>query len=794
MPRSRHLTTKAWIGVLVGAAACVAVALAYWTRKPPEQPGVQTANSPLPAIRQADYPPATGPRFAHANVVVITIDTLRRDHLAPYGARFETPAATRLAREGVVFEDTVSQVPLTLPSHTSLFTGLYPPHHTIRDNGGFVLSADATTLAERFLAKGYATAGFVSSYVLHSRWGIGQGHQAYDDSFDYSGLEKRSLIDVERPATAVIDAAVAWLKQPKRRSTPFYLWVHLYDPHEPYAPPEKFRQKAPSAYAGEVIYADSEVNRLLDTLDSLNLRRDTLIVYLSDHGESLGEHGEPTHGVFLYRGTLDVPLIVAPPTRKAAGPLAAGFAGSRIHGMTRLVDVTPTVLDFVGLPVPPGLDGVSLLPMIALQTTTLGRAIALGAPDYDDAEEIAGPVSYSETYFPRFHYGWSELFAIETTRWKFVRAPRPELYDLIRDPKETRDVSAQYPRFAAALAAQLEHLSPAAAATAPAPAKLDPEAAARLRSLGYVSGAESTAQKARGPRPDPKDKMPLLQELLQAESLGESGQLEPAARQLESLARKDRDNPAVHLALSSAYLRRGDAAAAVGAARRAVALDPESTVAILNLAFAYQAAGRVAEAAAGFERVQALDPGNVKALIGLAETQYQRGARDAAFASYQKAAAMAPTFASLQTSLGTLALELNRPAIATEALKRAVALGDTQPGLHFNLGVLAEQRGDTALAAREYRAEVGAHQDAYEAWVNLGLIERQRGQLDSALAAFEQAAKANAGAFVGPYLLAETLLRAGRTADAKRWAEEALRRAPSEPRANELLRRIEAKP
>lgn len=784
MPRSRRPTTKGWIGIGAGAAACVVLALAYWTRQSSEQPPAAQLVNPTPAtIRQPTYAPVIGPRFARANIVVISVDTLRRDHLAPYGARFETPAAARLAREGVVFEDAVSQVPLTLPSHASLFTGLYPPHHAIRDNGGFVLGADATTLAERFLAKGYATAGFVSSYVLHSRWGIAQGHQVYDDSFDYRGLEKRSLIDVERPATAVIDAALAWLKQPKRRSSPFYLWVHLYDPHEPYAPPAEFRQKAPSAYAGEVIYADHEVNRLLDTLDALNLRRDTLIVYLADHGEALGEHGEPTHGVFLYDGTLDVPLIVAPPSGKSIGSLT--LAGRRVHGLARLVDVTPTLLDLTGLPAPTELDGVSLLPLIAQEGPQSASEEASGTSD-----EIAGPLAYAETYFPRFHYGWSELFAIATMRWKFVRAPRPELYDLTQDPKETHDVTAQYPRVAAALRAQLERLSPAAATTAPAPAKLDPEAAARLRSLGYVSGAESSAQKAQGPRPDPKDKMPMLQALLQAESLGESGQLEPAITQLESLARKDRDNPAVHLALSSAYLRRGDAAAAVGAARRAVALDPESTVAILNLAFAYQAAGRVADAATGFERVLALDPGNVKALIGLAETQYQRGARDAAFASYQKAAAMAPTFASIQTSLGTLALELNRPSIAAEALKRAVALGDTQPGLHFNLGVLAEQRGDAALAAREYRAEVAAHQDAYEAWVNLGLIERQRGQLDSALAAFEQAAKANAGAFVGPYLLAETLARAGRTADAKRWAEEALRRGPNEPRVKQLAERI----
>ncbi len=232
----------------------------------------------------------------------------------------------------MVFEHAVSQVPLTLPSHTSIFTGLYPPHHTIRDNGGFVLGKDITTLATRLQAAGYRTAGFVSSYVLHSRWGIGQGHETYDDSFDYAGLERRALTDVERPAGPVVDAALAWLRQPKRAERPFYLWVHLYDPHEPYEPPEEYRRRAPSAYAGEVMYADAQAARLLDALDALGLRRNTMVVYLSDHGESLGEHGEPTHGIFLYGATLDVPLIIAPPAGSALDappPRAAGASRAR---------------------------------------------------------------------------------------------------------------------------------------------------------------------------------------------------------------------------------------------------------------------------------------------------------------------------------------------------------------------------------------------------------------------------------------------------------------------------------
>ena len=236
-----------WVAVALAALGCLIGAYIYRARGPHlSQPG--PAAKPLSGgVRTPELTPVGGPRFTGANVVVISVDTLRRDHLSPYGATFETAAAARLAREGVVFEHAVSQVPLTLPSHTSIFTGLYPPHHTVRDNGGFVLGQDTTTLAERFQAAGYKTAGFVSSYVLHSRWGIGQGHETYDDFFDYAGLESRPLTDVERPAGPVVDAALAWLRQPQRDKRPFYLWVHLYDPHRPYEPPEEYRAKGPDA-------------------------------------------------------------------------------------------------------------------------------------------------------------------------------------------------------------------------------------------------------------------------------------------------------------------------------------------------------------------------------------------------------------------------------------------------------------------------------------------------------------------------------------------------------------------
>ena len=790
MPADRF--AMKWIAATMVAAICLIVAFAYTrrSRQPPQHPERPMAASPA-RIQLPVYAPVGGSRLSGANIVVVTIDTLRRDHVAPYGATFETSAATRLAREGMLFERAVSQVPLTLPSHSSLFTGLYPPHHGVHDNGGFFLGKDATTLAERLLAHGYKTAGFVSSYVLHSRWGIAQGHETYDDAFDYQGIESGNLTAVERPAGPVVDAAVAWLRQPHRGERPFYLWVHLNDPHEPYAPPEEYRRRAPTAYAGEVMYADAQVARLLDALDALELRRNTVIVYASDHGESIDEHGEPTHGIFLYGATLDVPLIIAPPAGATIGSPALTLNGRRVRGLARLVDVTPTLLDLTGLPVPSGMDGVSLLSMVGHEAAATASSSSNTSGKAEGREEVIGPVSFAETYYPRFHLGWSELFSVETGRWKFVRAPRPELYDLVADASELHDVSAQYPQIAAALSAHLDSMKLLEAGREPTPAKIDPAALERLRSLGYVSGSESKASRSTGPLPDPKARISLLQELLQATALRDAGRIDDAARRLEDLARKDPDNPAVHLTLSSVYFRGKDTQRAIASARRAVALDPESANAVLTLAFSYQAAGQINEAAAGFERVLVLDPDNLKALVNLGDVRYQRGELEKAFDLYHRAATLAPRFALAQINFASLALEMNRRQAAEEALKRAVALGGNHPGLHFNLGVLAEQRGQTAVAAREYRAEVAAHPESFKAWVNLGLLERQSGNTSAALAAFEHAATAQPDDFAGPYLLGDTLSRLGRRQDAARWALEAQRRSPNEPRVQELLRRVE---
>ena len=740
-------------------------------------------------MRAPEYAPVRAARFAGANLVVVTIDTLRRDHLAPYGAPFATAAASRLAREGVLFERAVSHVPLTLPSHSSIFTGLYPPHHGVRDNAGFALGKDVTTLAQRLLARGYQTAAVVGSYVLAARWGLAKGHQTYDDSFDYSDIERRALTEVERPGGQVVDHALEWLRTRRRGDRPFYLWIHLYDPHDPYAPPDEYRRRAPTAYAGEVMYADAQVARLLEALDEQGLRPSTAVAYLADHGESLGEHGESAHGIFLYGSTLDVPLILAPPTGGDAGQAGLLPAGRRVRGLARLVDLVPTLLDLVGLPVPTGLDGASLLPLVAHEAATAGSA---AAPADEANDTLRGPVSYAETWFPRFHHGWSELVLLETERWKSIRAPRAELYDRRRDPQEVENVHDQHASVAATLAAQLEAMGLPSAGGQPKPGKIDPEALERLRALGYVGAGSdgSPVELSSGPLPDPKDRIQSLRDLQTAQSLRDEGKLEEAKRLLEQLARREPDNPEVPLTFASVEFRLKEFDAAIAAGRRVLELNPRYAVGVLDLALSYQAAGRLDEAIAGFEHTLELLPDNVKALLNLAEIHYSRGEHQQAFDYYQRAARVVPTLWLAHLNLGTLAMEMKRYDVAETELRQALALGAKRPSLHFNLGVVAEQRGQPAVAVREYRAEVAAYPDSYKAWVNLGLFERQAGRTSAALAAFERASAAKADEMAGPYLLAETLAGLGRRSEAARWSQEALRRSPGDARAQQLTQRL----
>src|SRR5262245_34928355 len=387
---------------------------------------------------------------APPHVLLVTVDTLRPDALGWVAGRNATPAIDALARESFRFKAARSPPPLPLPAHTSLLTALEPPRHGVRDNGQ-VLGAEPRTLAEAFRGRGYRTGAVVSGYPLRSLFGLDRGFESYDDRLPVEGDEWR-----ERPAPETTEAALAWVRG---RLRPWFLWVHYYDPHDPYTPPERLRRPGPrGAYDGEVALVDEAIGRLREGLARAGSPSRLLTVLTADHGESLGEHGEDTHGFFVYESTLQVPLLVHFPGRVRPGesPLPA-----------RLVDVAPTILELAAATPFADVDGVSLGPLLAGKTLVL-------------------PPAYAETYQPFLGYGWAPLFSLLAGDWKLVDAPRRELYDLRRDPGESDNRVAAAPDEAKRLLGLLDASRGAKGPQAERPQ--DPEAAERLRALGYVGG------------------------------------------------------------------------------------------------------------------------------------------------------------------------------------------------------------------------------------------------------------------------------------------------------------------
>lgn len=407
-----------------------------------------------------------------ANVVIVTLDTTRADRLPAYGYRdVLMPHLDRLAAEGVVFNQATSVSPLTLPAHTSLFTGLLPPAHGVRDNGDEPLAESHATLAEILRSNNFRTAAFVGSVVLDPSRGLAQG-------FEHYGAVQRDADPAgsrySRRADAVVNGALEWLD--RIGSSRFLLWTHFYDPHRPYDPPEPFRS-IPDPYVGELAFADSQIGRLIQALETRGLLDRTLIVVAGDHGESLGEHGERDHGIFVYEGVLRIPLIVRAPNLQP----------QRIAEVVRLTDIMPTVLDLLGVGGAAATDGVTLVPRMR------------------GSSQVLELEAYAESLYPQ-RFGWSPIYALRDGRFKYIEAPRPELYDLHGDPFEERNIYSERPNTAMALRQRLwETRGAATAATGNEAAAGSADLHERLAALGYVGSAPHGAAADGENRPDPKD-------------------------------------------------------------------------------------------------------------------------------------------------------------------------------------------------------------------------------------------------------------------------------------------------
>jgi len=638
------------------------------------------------------------------NYIVISVDTLRADRIGCYGfSGVKTPTMDAFASRGVKFERCFAQTPLTLPSHTSLFTGTYPSFHGVRDNGGFLVPQEMTTLAELMKQNGFRTSAFVAAYVLDSKWGLDQGFDTYFDDFDLSKYKTISLGHVQRPANEVVDKVIPWLEEHKQGK--FFTWIHLYDPHTPYDPPPPYDEMYPGRpYIGEIAFTDSQIARLWTYLEENGLVENTILVFASDHGESLGEHREKAHGFFVYQAGIHVPLIFVTPF-------------DRLHGVNRdtvvsLVDVMPTILDLARIPIPEEVQGKSLLPLF------LGEG---------KKEHFA----YSETYYPRFHFGWSELKSYQNERFKLIVAPQLEFYDLSVDPDEEKNIVDSRPEEARRL---MNHLNTFLEETGRNAYELDyshmdEESRQKLAALGYIgtfSAASSLAGKRLG---DPKEKITIFNRLSEARELGLKGEFDRAVRMINEILEEDPEVIDAYAALGILYTREGKLEEAIETFGKILDMKPDDHNAVINISNSYVRLGKVDKAERFImDRLDYLPPDS-QIYLSLGVIKNLKKEYDEAEKYFLKCIELNPSSASAYSALGGILIVRNDLERAESYLKKAESINTKLKNLHYNMAQLLEARGDLPGAVSEYLKELENVPHNFKASYNLSRLYRITGDV-----------------------------------------------------------------
>ncbi len=726
------------------APAVLALVLASCAPEPEEAPpaAVPTDAGRLPAGASTDRPP----------VILITIDTLRADRLSSYGSdRVETPHIDRLAAEGVRFDNASSTVPFTLPAHSSIMTGLYPPSHGVRENVGYVLGAEQVTLAERFRDAGYRTGGFVSAFVLDARWGIGRGFDTYVDDFDLDSMAGANLGSVQRPGPETIAHALEWLDETaasgdggaagRTTGSPFFLWLHLFDPHDPYEPPEPFRSEYEGRpYDGEVAYTDSLIGDFRAELEQRGLFDESVVVLTADHGEGLGDHGESYHGFFVYDSTVHVPLIVR---------LPGGVEGGRaVAGAVSHVDIAPTLAELLDL----GGTGVEQ-----------GRSLLLAMQGLEEPDPGRGV--YAESFYALDHYGWAPLRSLRTADYKYIETPDPELYALLEDPDELtnvllerRDVSRELRAAVVELAAELDRAAPEAT---PEP-DLDEEALAQLRALGYLAGRGAAERGATDePRADAKTKAHLHRAIMRAQSAFGSGDDEAAADELRDALAEDDGLLDAHQLLGTITLLAGDPEPATSHFQRALALDPEHRQSLLGLANAYHELGRIDEAIVGYRRLLEVAGQDSKATMALARIHVERGELSQAEEVLAAAAEGREPPPVVTNKLGEVMALLGRRGEAEAKFRQAIASNPELGEAHYNLAVLLDEAGKPFEAVETYQRAAELRPRDHRPRFNLGRLYGRLGRPRDEIEAYRAAVNAAPDFARGYFHLAKALMDTG---------------------------------
>jgi choline-sulfatase len=704
-------------------------------------------------------------------IVLISVDTLRSDRLPAYGyGGVKTPAIDRLRRDGILFERAYTHIPLTLPAHTSLLTGLLPPTHGVRDNLGYRVDAATTPLLQQTLKEaGYATGAGVSALVLQRSTGIATGFDFFQDDIEFKTTDV-GIQSLQRPGAETLNVVRPWLRSVTDR--PFFLFFHIFEPHTPYEPPPEYASRYPSPYDGEVAAADEVVGNLLDELRSLGVYEKAMIVFLSDHGEGLGDHGEDEHGLFLYRSTLQVPLIIKLPRGQRAGQTA--------DYPVQLIDVYPTLVSALGLPIREDLRGTPLL--------------AQPRPEPRD-----NPI-YAETFFPRLHFGWSDLAALVVGRHHFIDAPQPELYDLLQDPDETTNLIGQEP----ALETDLRTSLSAFERPLVSPADTDPETRRQLEALGYVGRAATTDHDV---LPDPKTRVHWLAQIRRAYQLFADDDLLSAVTAFRQIVD---ENPRIESAweyLALAQIGLGQPDTAVATYQQAIEQIPRSGRLSLKAAMLLHHVGRLQEAfvyahiaipydpaaahvllaeiafaqgdleGAETEAREALSGGdrrpgsrlvladvfnargNPRQAIDLLSQTLDDGIRDESvhaklaityvwIGEFDKAEEVLRGFEetddlAILLAFGKLALTRQLLSEAQGWFERALVVDPTNPTIKLNLGIIALAEGRLTDAEVFLEEAVAGSPGSFEGWNNLGAVHARQGNAEGALAAWERAHEIN---------------------------------------------------
>jgi choline-sulfatase len=640
---------------------------------------------------------APGPKKGQPSVFLIVVDTLRSDRLSIYGHGSKQPAIESLARDSVVFRRAFSHAPQTLVAHASIFTGLLPPSHGVRDNIGYRLDR-AQTLAQLLRSAGYSTGAAVSSYVLRRETGVAAGFDFYDDEMPEQAVQTRAERDGDRTRAALEQ----WLDSAGNDRRVFG-FLHIYEPHAPHAAGDGFVD----GYDGEVAKADAIVGRFLDSLKSRGMYENSLIILTSDHGEGLGEHGEDEHGVFVYRESIQIPLIVKLPMQAQRGIVREEMAG--------LADLLPTILDVTGVQTPSVMDG---------------RSLAAALPR---DRQI-----YAESYFPRLHFGWSELRALVGEEFHLIDAPAKELYRWSSDPAELRNVATTERRTLFAMQKSLDGIE----ARFQKPGWVDPEDQRKLAALGYIgSGGESKDSPV-----DPKDRVDTIRKLREAFILFGRGETETVISRLRGFVQTDPDVADGWLLLGQSLMRRGDSGAAAEALKEGLRRFPRHTAIALATSDALIAAGRLDEARSHAELALSDDETGARERLARIEMASKRW--NAAEAHLRDVLGRHPNHGAALVLLAEVMRESGRKREQLQTLDRVVHLVaekkiDPLPGIQFQRGELLLAARQVPLAEQAFRAEVDAFPSNRQAWSSLALVAGAQGRREEARKLMLEAVKQN---------------------------------------------------